>query len=86
VLTVNVADVLPAAMLTDAGTVAAALLLDNCTETPPFGAGAVNVKVAVDVSPPVKLDGFTDTDAGVTPSVGVSESVIDEFAGITTPS
>jgi hypothetical protein len=71
-------------MLTEAGTVAAALLLDNITETPPLGAGAVNVTVPVDAPPPATLDGLSDTEAGVTPSAAVKESVTVELAAITT--
>jgi hypothetical protein len=43
--TVNVALVLPAATVTDAGTLAAALLLDRDTVAPPLGAALPSVTV-----------------------------------------
>jgi hypothetical protein len=51
VLTVKVAEVVPAAMLTDAGTVAFVLLDARATETPPVGAALLSVTVPVDVAP-----------------------------------
>jgi hypothetical protein len=54
VVTAKVAVVLPAATVTEAGTVAAAvLLLDKVTVAPLVGAAAANVTVPVDVVPPV---------------------------------
>ena len=53
VVTVNVADVCPAAIVTLAGTVAAeVLLLLSATTAPPVGAGAFRVTVPVVVLPP----------------------------------
>jgi hypothetical protein len=59
----------PPGIITDAGTVAAALLDDNATSAPPAGATPVSATVPVEVWPPVTLDGFsatleTDTSAG----------------------
>ena len=78
VLTVKVAVVLPAATVTEAGTVAAALLLESETDTPPVGAAPLNVTVPVDEVPPVTLVGLSETDdratlvvAGVTVSAAV---------------
>ena len=74
VVTVKVADVLPAATVTLAGTVAAAvLLLLSVTETPPAGAAAFSRTVPVELLPPTTLVGLSDTDdtfsAGFTVSV-----------------
>jgi hypothetical protein len=55
----NVADVALAFTDTDAGTVAAALLLDNVTLTPVFDA-ALNVTVPCAPVPPTTVVGFTD--------------------------
>ncbi len=68
VVIANVALVLPAAIVTLAGTVAAVvLLLDSVTTAPPAGAALVNVTVPCGVAPPVTLVGLTETaesDAG----------------------
>jgi len=74
VVTVKVADVLPAETVTLAGTLAAAvLLLVRLTETPPVGAAAFSRTVPVELLPPTTLVGFSDTDdtliAGFTVSV-----------------
>ena len=62
-VTVKFAVVAPAATFTDAGTVAAAvLLLDNVTISPPVGAGAVKVTVAVEFAPPATDVGFRDNE------------------------
>ena len=67
VLTVNVAVVAPAATVTLAGTVAAAvLLLDSATTAPPTGAATFSVTAPVDEIPPVTAAGFRLTDASVT--------------------
>jgi hypothetical protein len=63
VVTVNVALVAPAATVTLAGTVAAAvLLLVRATTAPPAGAALLNVTVPVEDAPPVTVAGLTDTE------------------------
>jgi len=65
VVTVNVAVVAPAATVTVAGTVAAAvLLLLRVTTAPPVGAGPFSVTVPVDELPPVTDVGFKLTELG----------------------
>ena len=61
VATENVALVAPAATVTLAGTVAAALLLASVTTVPPVGAAAVKVTVPVEEAGPTTLGGLTDT-------------------------
>ena len=51
-MTVNVPVVEPPATVTDAGTVALALLEDNVTNAPPEGAMPLSVTVPADVEPP----------------------------------
>jgi hypothetical protein len=65
-VTVNVALELPALTVTDAGTTALVLLLDNATMMPPVGAGPVSVTVPVEEVPPVTLDGLSDTTESAT--------------------
>lgn len=61
VVAVKVAVVLPAGTDTDAGTVAAAvLLLCNATDVPPVGAGPVRVTVPVEFVPPVTELGLSE--------------------------
>jgi hypothetical protein len=78
VLTVNVALVAPEAIVTLAGTVAAAAPLERLTTAPLLGAGPLRVTVAVEKEPPVTLLGLTVIEervgavpAGVTVSVAV---------------
>lgn len=62
VFAVNVAEVEPAATVTDVGTVAdEVLLLDRLTSAPPEGAALVKVTVPCDVPPLVTDVGFTLT-------------------------
>jgi hypothetical protein len=70
VVTVNVRLVVPAATVTLAGTVAAAvLLLESATTLPPDGAAADSVTVPVDDVPPVTLVGLSDNDDSVGPAL-----------------
>jgi hypothetical protein len=63
VVAVNVALVAPAATVTLAGTVpAAVLLLESDARAPPAGAADVSVTVPVDELPPTTLDGLRATD------------------------
>lgn len=57
----NVADVVPAATVTFAGTVTAALPLDSETTAPPAGAALESVTVPCELAPPVTLVGFIVT-------------------------
>ncbi len=61
VVTANVPVVSPAAMVMLAGTVAAALLLERLTRTPPAAAGALRVTVPVEPEPPVTVEGERPT-------------------------
>jgi hypothetical protein len=62
VVAVKVAVVAPAATVTDAGTWAAAVLLEvKLTTAPPVGAGLFKVKVPVEDTPPSTEVGFTLT-------------------------
>src|SRR5262252_9050363 len=70
VATVNVAVVAPAATVTEAGTVAAlVLLLVNATTAPPAGAAALRVTVPVLFAPPVRLAGFSVSEASADTSM-----------------
>ena len=76
VVIVKVLVVVPAATVTEAGTVAALrLLLANVTTAPPAGAAALSVTVPVLFAPPVTAVGFTVTlfkaAGGFTVSVAV---------------
>jgi hypothetical protein len=76
-VTVKVADVAPDAMVTVAGTVAAALSLDRVTTAPPAGAAPSKVTVPVEDDPPVTLAGLSDMldrAAGLIVRVAVCES------------
>jgi hypothetical protein len=67
---------LPAATVTFAGTVAAALLLVNDTSAPPVGAADVNTTVPVTSSPPETEVGDTETDCSA--AVVVVVGAVDE--------
>jgi hypothetical protein len=79
VLTVNVALLTPAATVTLAGTVAAAVLpLIMETDAPPLGAGPLSVTVPVEGDPPVTLVGFSVSKERVGGACGttLSEAVL----------
>jgi len=65
VVTVNVAILLPAATVTEIGTVAEVLLLDSETFVPPEGALLVKVTVPCTEVPPAMLAGLSETDETV---------------------
>jgi hypothetical protein len=62
VFTVNVAEVFPAGILTDAGTVASDESLDSEIVIPPAGAGPLSVTVPVELFPPVTLVGLRESE------------------------
>ena len=64
-VTVKVAVVPPANTVTEAGTDAAALLLESPTVDPVDGAGPVNVTVPVEEAPPVTAVGLKVTERGL---------------------
>ena len=70
----KIAEVEPDAIVTDAGTVAAAELEPSRTTAPPAGAGPPMVAVPCALVPPVTDDGETDTPVsalGVTVNVAL---------------
>ena len=77
-LIVKVVLSLPAGMVTLAGTLAAALLLESVTCAPAAGAGPLRVTVPVDdCAPPVTLVGFSVSEEALgRRGVGVTGSVI----------
>jgi hypothetical protein len=83
VLTVNVALVEPAGMVTLDGTFAkAVLLLESATTAPPEGAGALKVSLPVEESLPCTLVGLSvsDDNTGPAPGVRVEVGVADGIA------
>jgi len=73
VATLKVAVVAPAATVTDAGTVAAAVLeLESVTTAPPVGAGAPSVTVPVLLLPATTVVGFSATDESGAATVSVA--------------
>ena len=79
VLTVNVALLAPAATVTLAGTVAAAVLLEREMAAPPLRAGPLSVTVPVeDCAPPVTLVGFSVSEerGGGACGITVREAVL----------
>jgi hypothetical protein len=78
VVTVNVAVALPAATVTDEGTVAAeVLLLLSVTTVPPVGAAVLSVTVPVALAPPVTDVGLRLTELRDTPGVIVRVAVFE---------
>ena len=59
----NVAELEPAGILTEAGTFAAALPLDNFTVSPPVAASPLRLTVPVEFVPPLTADGLTLSNA-----------------------
>ena len=82
VVTLNVAVVAFGAMVTPAGTLAAAvLLLPSVTSTPPAGAGPFSVTVPVDELPPRTDVGLNVTELSVAAAaVMLNEPVLVLFA------
>jgi len=82
VLTVNDALVAPAATVTLAGTLAAAvLLLESATCAPPVGASPLSVTVPVEEFPPVTLVGFSESEERER-EAGTEESSKSQTAGL----
>jgi hypothetical protein len=76
VVTVNVALVCPAGMVTLPGTVAAdVLLVERETRAPPLGAGALSVALPVEGDPPLTLVGFNVSEVRVGPDGGCGVTV-----------
>ena len=83
VLTVNVALVAPAAIVTLEGTLAAVVLpLERATCAPPAGAGPLSVTVPVDELPPTTLVGFNvnEVSTGAGGAAGVTVREADRVA------
>ena len=83
VLTVNVALLAPAVIVTLEGTRATSvLLLESMTCAPPAGAGPLNVTVPADEFPPVTLVGLNVSEAsvGAGGAAGVTVSEADRAA------
>ena len=78
VVTVNIALVAPAGMVTLEGTLAAPLSLVSSTCAPPVSAGPLSVTVPVDCAPPVTLVGLSVSEerVGRACSTTVSEAVL----------
>ena len=75
VFTVNIALLAPAATVTLAWTVAAAVLpLIRETDAPPLGAGPLSVTVPVEGDPPVTLVGFSVSEERVGGACGITVS------------
>jgi hypothetical protein len=73
VATLNVALVAPARTVTEAGTVAEALLEERVTAVPPAGAAAVSVTVPVEDEPPVTEAGLTERLESAAATAGVHD-------------
>jgi len=75
VVTTNVAVVAPAAIVTPAGTAAAGFAVESVNGSPPAGAMAFNVTVAVDDAPPSTLLGFKLMEANSALTVRLADLV-----------
>ena len=84
VVIVKVAVLLPAATVTEAGALAALLLLESETDTPPVGAAPLRVSVPVAEAPALTLEGLTETEDNDTPAFDVRGIVTVEPAAMTT--
>jgi hypothetical protein len=82
--TLKVALLLPAATVTEAGTVAEALSLASVTDKPPDGAAPFKVTVPMADVPAMTLEGLTETEESQTPTTGGSAIFTVEPAAITT--
>src|SRR5258708_40291381 len=83
VLTINVALVAPAAIVTLDGVLATfVLLLESVTTAPPEGAASLNVTVPVEEFPPVTLVGFTETEERATDSGAEEDKPKSKAAGL----
>src|SRR5437762_3469446 len=85
VATLNVAVVAPAATVTEAGTVAAVLLLASITTAPPAGAAALSVTVPVLFAPPVTVAGFSVIEASTGTIFTMKPSFPPAGSGCTAP-
>src|SRR4029077_15423860 len=83
VLTVNVALVAPATIVTLDGTVAAAvLLLEIATVAPPAGAAPLSVTVPVEEFPPITVVGFSESEERETDAGAEEDSSKSKTAGL----
>ena len=81
VVAVKVALLAPEAMLTLAGTVAAAvLLLERVTTAPEDGAAALSVTVPWEVLPPTTLIGFSEREDSVAVELVIASTLISAIA------
>ena len=82
VVALNVAELAPAATVTDAGTVSAAFVLDKLTEEPPVGAAWFRVTVQVLEAFGPKLAGAQLSEVGVAGAtrliVALAETLFNE--------
>ena len=65
VVIVKVAEVEPAAIMTDAGGTAFVLEDDSVTVVPPVGAGPEIVTVPTELAPPITVVGLSESDTRV---------------------
>jgi len=83
VVTLNVADVLPAGIITVAGTIADDWLLESVTASPPAGATLLILTVPVEDLPPFTLAGLSVTESSVGGLiVSVAEAVFEPCVAV----